>query len=72
MNVARSIALFAAAGLTEIGGGYLIWRWLRESAPCPVGLLGGLILICYGIIPTLQTTADFGRVYAAYGACSRP
>lgn len=31
-----------------------------------MGLLGGLILILYGIIPTLQP-ANFGRVYAAYG-----
>jgi small multidrug resistance family-3 protein len=67
MQVARSIGLFAAAGLAEIGGGYLVWRWLREGAPWPVGLVGGLILVVYGIIPTLQTTADFGRVYAAYG-----
>ena len=26
MNVIRSIGLFAAAGLAEIGGGYLVWR----------------------------------------------
>src|ERR1700722_4261788 len=58
MNVIRSIGLFAAAGLAEIGGGYLIWRWLRGGAPW----LGGL-----GVIPTFQSAADFGRVYAAYG-----
>jgi small multidrug resistance family-3 protein len=67
MNTVRSVALFIAAGLAEIGGGYLIWRWLREGAPWPVGLAGGVILIAYGIIPTLQPSADFGRVYAAYG-----
>ena len=67
MHVFRSIALFAAAGLAEIGGGYLIWRWLREGASWPVGLLGAIILIGYGVIPTFQRTADFGRVYAAYG-----
>jgi small multidrug resistance family-3 protein len=32
MDVIRSAALFAAAGLAEIGGGYLIWRWLREGS----------------------------------------
>lgn len=30
------------------------------------GLVGGLILFAYGIIPTFQP-ANFGRVYAAYG-----
>lgn len=67
MTVLRSIGLFVAAGLAEIGGGYLVWRWLREGSPWPVGLLGAVILVGYGVIPTLQRTADFGRVYAAYG-----
>ena len=66
--LARSIVLFALAGLAEIGGGYLIWLWLREGRPWWVGLLGGLVLVGYGILPTLQPAAfDFGRVYAAYG-----
>ena len=43
MNVIRGIGLFAAAGLAEIGGGYLIWRWLREGAPWPVGLAGQFV-----------------------------
>ena len=67
MHVIRSVGLFAAAGLAEIGGGYLIWRWLREGAAWPVGLAGAVILVVYGVIPTLQHSADFGRVYAAYG-----
>ncbi len=67
MNVIRSVGLFVAAGLAEIGGGYLIWRWLREGAWWPVGLAGAVVLVGYGIIPTFQRTADFGRVYAAYG-----
>ena len=67
MAITRSIALFIAAGLAEIGGGYLVWRWLREGAPIFVGALGALILVGYGIIPTLQQSNDFGRIYAAYG-----
>lgn len=55
------------AGLAEIGGGYLIWLWLREAKPLWFGVLGGLILIAYGILPTLQRFPSFGRVYAAYG-----
>lgn len=62
----KSLLYFVLAGLCEIGGGYLIWLWLRESKSLWLGLLGGGILILYGIIPTLQP-ANFGRVYAAYG-----
>ena len=61
-----SLALFFLAALFEIGGGYLVWLWLREKKGAVFGLLGGLTLAVYGIIPTFQT-APFGRVYAAYG-----
>jgi len=66
VNVITSLALFFAAALFEIGGGYLVWLWLREKKGLFVGFLGGLILFIYGVIPTLQP-AHFGRVYAAYG-----
>jgi drug/metabolite transporter superfamily protein YnfA len=52
---------------TEIGGGYLIWLWLREGYSSLRGLPGGVALVLYGIIATLQVYPDFGRVYAAYG-----
>jgi small multidrug resistance family-3 protein len=45
-----TLVLFFVAALMEIGG----------------GLIGGLILFFYGIIPTLQPS-HFGRTYAAYG-----
>lgn len=63
----RAIWLFILAGLAEIGGGYLIWLWLREGAHWIYGVLGAVILVGYGIIPTLQNFPSFGRVYAAYG-----
>lgn len=67
-GVLRSIALFLLAGLAEIGGGYLVWLWLREEKAVWLGALGGLVLFLYGVLPTLQPKdADFGRVYAAYG-----
>ena len=66
MEIARSTGLFVAAGLAEIGGGYLVWRWLREGAPWWTGLAGAAVLVIYGVIPTLQHST-FGRVYAAYG-----
>jgi small multidrug resistance family-3 protein len=66
MTILKSAFLFVVAGLCEIGGGYLVWLWLRESRTLLVGVLGGLVLFLYGIVPTFQT-AHFGRVYAAYG-----
>ncbi|MFS0556135.1 YnfA family protein [Brevibacillus sp. 179-C9.3 HS] len=62
-----AILLFILAGLAEIGGGYLVWLWLKESKPYWYGIVGALILVLYGIIPTLQNFPSFGRVYAAYG-----
>jgi small multidrug resistance family-3 protein len=61
-----TLMLFFAAALLEIGGGYLVWQWLREKKGILVGLIGGIILFVYGIIPTLQPS-HFGRTYAAYG-----
>ncbi len=66
MLVAKSIALFTLAGFCEIGGGYLVWLWIREGKSIWVAVAGAVVLILYGIIPTLQP-ANFGRVYAAYG-----
>ncbi len=64
--LARSLLLFLLAGLLEIGGGYLVWLWLRSGRSFLIGALGGLLLFFYGVLPTLQTE-NFGRVYAAYG-----
>jgi len=66
-EVVRAVGLFALAGLAEIGGGWLVWQWLREDRPWPLGLVGALVLVGYGVIPTLQDSPHFGRVYAAYG-----
>ena len=65
--VNQAITLFVLAGLAEIGGGYLIWQWLREDKPWWFGILGAIILVVYGVIPTFQKFPSFGRVYAAYG-----
>jgi small multidrug resistance family-3 protein len=66
MDIARSVLLFLLAGLCEIGGGYLVWLWLREAKSVWYAVFGALVLILYGVIPTFQP-ANFGRVYAAYG-----
>jgi small multidrug resistance family-3 protein len=64
--ITQSLIYFVAAGLCEIGGGYLVWLWLREHKSPWYGLVGAVALVLYGVIPTLQP-ANFGRVYAAYG-----
>jgi small multidrug resistance family-3 protein len=62
----KSALYFVLAGFCEIGGGYLVWLWLREGKPWWVALVGAILLVLYGVIPTLQP-ANFGRIYAAYG-----
>jgi small multidrug resistance family-3 protein len=66
MQIIKSILIFILAGLCEIGGGYLIWLWLKEDKPIWYGLLGGVILAFYGVVATWQM-ASFARVYATYG-----
>ncbi len=61
-----SVLYFILAGLCEIGGGYLVWLWLREGKSLWYGAIGAIVLVLYGVVPTLQP-AHFGRVYAAYG-----
>ena len=63
----RSILLFLAAAVCEIGGAWLIWQGIRENR----GLLwigGGVVALgLYGFVATLQPDAHFGRILAAYG-----
>lgn len=66
MSVIKSFFLFIIAGLLEIGGGYLVWLWIKQDKPFWYGVAGGIILALYGVAATMQT-ANFGRVYAAYG-----
>jgi small multidrug resistance family-3 protein len=67
MTVARSILLFVAAALAEIGGAWLVWQGVREHK----GLLwigaGIAALGVYGFVATFQPDPHFGRILAAYG-----
>jgi len=65
-QILHSLFFFFLAGLCEIGGGYLVWLWLRENYSWVLGAFGGLVLFLYGVVPTLQTSY-FHRIYAAYG-----
>lgn len=66
IEITKSVFFFILAGLCEIGGGYMVWLWLREGKSIWLGLAGAIVLVIYGVIPTFQP-ANFGRVYAAYG-----
>jgi small multidrug resistance family-3 protein len=65
-KILNSLLFFFLAGLCEIGGGYLVWLWLREDMSWILGAIGGFILFLYGVIPTFQPTY-FHRIYATYG-----
>jgi small multidrug resistance family-3 protein len=64
---ARSIALFIAAAIAEIGGAYLVWIGLREHRGALFVALGAVTLAIYGVVATFQPSHEFGRVLAAYG-----
>lgn len=66
MTFVKSYFIFIIAALFEIGGGYLVWLWLKEDKPWWFGALGGIILALYGVVIAQQATS-FGRAYAAYG-----
>lgn len=63
----KSIALFVAAALAEIGGAYLVWIGLRDDKGALFVMLGVIALGLYGVVATLQPSNEFGRVLAAYG-----
>ena len=67
MLVLRSALLFLLAAVAEIGGAWLVWQGVREQRGLLPVALGVLALGAYGFVATLQPSAEFGRVLAAYG-----
>jgi small multidrug resistance family-3 protein len=67
MVVARSVLLFVLAALAEIGGAWLVWQGVREHRGLTWIGAGVIALGLYGFVATLQPSAEFGRVLAAYG-----
>lgn len=67
MGLIRSISLFGVAAIAEIGGAWLIWQAVREGQPWWLALVGGIALMAYGFVATLQPDPNFGRILAAYG-----
>merc|ERR1711907_855196 len=67
ITLSQTLGLFVLSGLAEVGGGWLVWQTIREHKPWWWALLGSIILVVYGFLPTLQPLSDFGRLYAIYG-----
>lgn len=53
-SIVRSIVVFVLAGVSEIGGGWLMWKALRQGSPAWVGVLGGVVLAIYGKLDAVQ------------------
>ncbi len=67
VDTLRSIALFVAAAIAEIGGAWLVWQGVREHRGWIWIGAGVIALGIYGLVATLQPDAHFGRILAAYG-----
>jgi len=67
MTIARSLLLFVAAAVAEIGGAWLVWQGVREHKGWVWVGAGVIALGIYGFVATLQPDANFGRILAAYG-----
>ncbi len=67
MDALRSIVLFVAAAIAEIGGAWLVWQGVREHKGWIWVGAGIIALGLNGFAATLQDDANFGRILAAYG-----
>ncbi|KAH7282198.1 hypothetical protein KP509_35G018200 [Ceratopteris richardii] len=61
-----TICILVSAAVCEVSGGWCIWKWRRNDWKWWVMLIGSVIVITSGILPTLQKQA-FNRTYALYG-----
>lgn len=67
MDPLKSVALFLAAAVAEIGGAWLVWQGVREHNGWVWIGAGVIALGLYGFVAILQPDAHFGRILAAYG-----
>lgn len=61
-----AFALFVVTAIAEIGGCYLVYRWLREGASAWLLLPAAASLALFAFLLTVHPAAA-GRTYAAYG-----
>ncbi len=67
MSTARSVILFVAAAIAEIGGAWMVWQGVREDRGAAWIVAGIAALAAYGFVATFQPDNNFGRILAAYG-----
>mgnify|MGYP006078116471 CR=1 FL=1 len=60
-------ALLIVCGILEVGGGWAIWKTMKENKPWWWAAIGCLALSGYGFVVTVQPVENFGRIFAAYG-----
>ncbi|KAA2214869.1 YnfA family protein [Teichococcus oryzae] len=63
----RSLLIYLAAALAEIGGCFAFWAWLRLGRTALWVLPGMASLALFAWLLTLVETEAAGRAYAAYG-----
>jgi len=63
----KSFGIYALAALTEIGGCFAFWSWLRLGRSVWWVVPGIAALIAFAWLLTLVETEAAGRAYAAYG-----
>lgn len=63
----KTISFFILAAVTEIGGCYAFWAWLRLKQS-PLWVIPGLLsLAAFAFALTRIDSAHAGRTFAAYG-----
>lgn len=66
MIMLKTVGIFILAALAELGGTYLVWRWLRDGATPVLAVIGVVALFGYAVVQTYQPDNHYGRVFAAY------
>lgn len=61
---------FVPLGLCEIGGGYLVWGWMRDQKLLAWSLLGAAVLASCGGVAALQPIPTSGWYTPLAGASS--
>jgi small multidrug resistance family-3 protein len=63
----KSLLIYLAAALCEIGGCFAFWAWLRQGRSPLYLIPGALCLALFAFLLTKADAAFAGRAFAAYG-----
>ncbi len=67
MALLTTVLIYAGAALTEIGGSFAFWAWLRLGKSIFWLIPGIVSLIVFALLLTRIDAAFAGRAFAAYG-----